>query len=289
LYVTVTTAPILTGSDHSFATVDGWTISYDKFLIALGNASFDGDSCADYYDADYTRIVNPFVAGPQKLGLLYGLGQCDFGYRLSGPGTDAVLGQDVTDADRAFMGTPRSDLYATNRGIDLYVQGRATNGAATKTFAWEFRQRLSFFRCSGPAPGTASAADAGHAGDGGDAGVAVGGVSGFHLSSGQAETTDLRVHGETLFLDNPDPDRGFLTFADIASADDRYGNADGDVTLSELGSVPLSDLGLSNVHVESGDAGTVALSTLEDLVYLGLVPHVVRFEDRGTCEMRTRR
>lgn len=291
LDVSVVASAALATRAHSFVTTDGWTVSYSRFLIGLGNASFDGNSCADYYDADYNRLLNLLVPGTQKLGLLYGLGPCDFGFRVSAPSATSVLGTDVTEADRALLGAPGTDAYATNRGADLYVRGTAENGGATKTFTWFFRQRVSYSRCSGPpqlAVGKIDAFpdDAARVGDGG-----LPGARGFDMKGHAALATALTVHGEALFLDRADTVRGTLRFDPIAQADDQFGNHDGDVSLAELGQEPLpaAETNANGDYTEPGDGGIATWKTLEDFVYLGLVPLIVRFEDRGTCDTRGRR
>jgi hypothetical protein len=287
LDVSVVASAALATRAHSFVTTDGWTVSYSRFLIGIGNASFDGDSCADYYDADYDRLLNLLVPDSQKLGLLYGLGQCDFGFRVSAPSATSVLGAGVTEADRALLGAPGTDAYSTNRGTDLYVSGTATNGAATKTFTWSFRQRVSYSQCVGPPRlAVGKIDDAAREGDGG-----LPGARGFDLKGHAALTTELTVHGEALFLDRADPVRGVLRFDPIAQADDGFGNHDGDVALAELGQEPLpaAETNANGDYTEPGDGGIATWKTLEDFVYLGLVPIVVRFEDGGTCETRGRR
>ena len=291
LDVSVVAGTALATRDHSFVTTDGWTVSYFRFLIGIGNASFDGDSCADYYDADYNRLLDLLVPGSQQLGLLYGLGQCDFGFRVSAPSATSVLGIAVTEADRALLGAPGTDAYSTNRATDVYVSGNATNGATTKTFTWSFRQRVSYSQCVGPPKLEVDkidllSADAARIGDAG-----LPGARGFDMKGRAALTTELTVHGEALFLDRADPVRGALRFDPIAQADDRFGNHDGNVTLAELGlePLPVAETNGDGDYTEPGDGGIATWKTLEDFVYLGLVPIVVRFEDGGSCETRGRR
>src|SRR5260221_5473 len=49
LDVTVTADPLLLGGHPSTSTTDGWTVSYDRFLISL-DAALDLDTCVSYYD-----------------------------------------------------------------------------------------------------------------------------------------------------------------------------------------------------------------------------------------------
>jgi hypothetical protein len=321
--VTVTADPFLLGGDHSVATVDGWSVSYDRFLVSL-NASLDGDtSCASYYNDGYQRILDMGIPGPQKLNLLYALGHCDFGFRVASADPDPYLplGRGVTQADKSMLGVADTDPYTGQdesgnpqpTGVALYVKGRATKDAVTKTFAWSFRQRVSYQKCAAPrnpadagsvrnSGGAGSIRDAGDAGN--DAGSVIDagppGPQGLDLASRDAKAVDIRMHGESLFLDSTSLANGRLRFDILAAADDKYGDGDGDVTLSELGLVQLSDIGLGRRYVQpTADFGMPAAgmsassaqpakpwTTLEDFVYLGLFPKVARFEDSGTCNVR---
>ncbi len=288
--VTVTSDGPLAASGFRMPTVDGWTLAVDRFLLTIGNSGFeDSDTCANYYDPDYRRILDVRVAGPQHLGIAYALGQCDFGFRIAGPEADSLLGASVTDADRTRLGTPGTDAFATNRGVSLYVQGSAANGAVQKTFAWSFRQRARYYGCGTDEEGT-------H----------------FDLQGGRKSTVDLRVHPETPFLDQVDPSIGRVRFAAIARADDQYGNADGVVTLDELGLVPLSDVqggglyqatpsglsgsdggtdaGQDGAIPQAGDWGIEApdggsAGTLEAFIYVLSFPNVVRLGPEGSCKV----
>lgn len=278
--VTVTGDGPLLGGARTATTEDGWTVGYNRFLLTIGNAGFaESSSCADYYESGYRRVLDPELTGPQKLSVIYALGRCDFGFRVAGPDTNAILGQGVSSADLAFMGAPGNDAYSTNRGISVYAQGSATKNGVTKTFAWAFRLPIAYSRCADT--------------DGG---------SGLDLGSGQTVAVDLRVHGESLFLDNVETRRAVMRFDPIALADDRYGNGDGTVALSELGAVPLSDIAFGGSYSDpntsgdagnardasdAGDAGVTGRKSLEDFVYLALLPSVVRFRGTGSCEART--
>ena len=321
LEVTVTADPLVLGGTPSVSTVDGWTVTYDRFMISI-SASLDGDTtCSSYYNDGYRRILDMGVPGPQKVNLLYALGHCDFGFRVASTTPDPYLplGRGVTMADENLMGAAGADPYTTDRngkpqptGVALYARGRATKDGDTKTFTWEFRRRISYQNCAaplntgdaGPAGDTGaveSIGDSGESGsirDAGDDGNAADagprGPQGVDLASREAKTVDIRIHGESLFLDSTNAAEGRLRFDFLAAADDKYGNGDGDIALSELGLVPLTDIGLARRYVQApGDltAAAPAMSawtTLEDFVYLGLFPKVSRFENGGTCDTNLR-
>src|SRR5436190_19330084 len=68
--VTVTPDTTILGGARSLLTVDGWILSYDRFLISL-QSSLGGDTtCSMYYNDGYSRIMDMGVSGSQKLNLL---------------------------------------------------------------------------------------------------------------------------------------------------------------------------------------------------------------------------
>jgi hypothetical protein len=117
-------------------------------------------------------------------------------------------------------------------------------------------------------------------------------IDGVSLHGGDDFTYDVRIETEALFRDNINADRATLRFQPIADAD-AAGNADGEVTLDELNLVAgsltatgdFSDISWSaGASTPSNDGGrSVAPASLEDFVYLFLVPTMPRFRDVGHC------
>jgi hypothetical protein len=301
LDVTATADPALLGGTRSISTSDGWTISYDRFLISISSQLSGDTTCASYYTDGYRRIFDMGFPGPQRVNLLYALGHCDFGFRVASADTDPLepLGEGVTLADKNFMATGDTDFYTKEpTGIALYAKGKATKGDVTKTFAWSFRQRISYQRCAEPAiPGDAAGEDDAAGADAELDASELTGPRGVDLAGGDAKSVDIRIHGESLFLDSTDPSKGALRFDVIAAADDTSGDHDGDVTLPELHNSLLSDISVPGRYQQPPplpgaavpDSGNAAWTTLEDFVYLGLFPQVARFEDRGKCSINPRR
>lgn len=96
-----------------------------------------------------------------------------------------------------------------------------------------------------------------------------------------------------LFADSTEDPEPTIRFDAFAVADDAHGDADGDITLAELGQVPLVEIQRNERDAQAdgalrADGGAGAWTTLEDFVYLGLFPRVVRFGARGACTMRAR-
>jgi hypothetical protein len=247
------------------STADGWDISFDTFLISVGEISLDGSSCSSYSEARYLRIFNALVPGTQKLSQSFAFGQCDFGYRVSNPADDSLLGRGVVAQDLVFMRTPGTDSYAGLSGVSLYVQGHAQSQGTIKTFSWAFRQQIKYSEC-------AVETDTGK-------------VRGLALAQSGAATVNLVIHGEALFEDSLQAPSA-LRFAPLADADTASGNDDGDISLDELALVPLVDISVAG-NYGMPSAGPAAGRTLRDYVYLGAFPHIVRYADTGTCTLGT--
>jgi len=261
-------------------TSDGWSISFDRVLVALGNVSLDGDGCNVYSDAGYSRIFDLKTPGEQKVSILYALGRCDVGFRVGSPNADTLLTDGVTEVDKTMMRTPESDMFAQQSGTGIYVRGHAERGDTTKSFEWSFRLRARYERCTG-------ATDAG-------AGV------GVELPSKSARTLNLVASPAVLFADDLDVLHAHPRFQVFADAD-TFGDDDGVVTLDELAHVPAT---LAGFGVSFGDGGArpaldasylsavtgikeaaSSEATLADYVYLVLFPAVVRYQGDGTCSV----
>ncbi len=273
-----------------FTTADGWNIAFDRVLVGIGRVNIggrgdSGGSCNRYSNRGYMRLLDMRVSGAQKLAIGYALGQCSVSFRLSYPGNEAALGTHVTPDNLTFMNIGKPDGYEdpTRAGIAVYVKGTAARAGTIKRFEWAFRRSVSFTSCGDDAT------------DAGARGVA--------LHSNDAFTSDIAVHAEALFQDSRDPAAASLRFQPYADADSVSGDNDGEVTLAELGKVPIESAGIRDLPVDAdggvdaaveasapdagaaGDAsGADTWTTLEDYVYLGLVPVIARYKDiAGSC------
>ena len=83
-------------------TEDGWALTFTRFVVVLGGASLDGDGCDAYYQGAYGRIFAFTHASPQRVSVSYGLGQCQFGFRIAAPAWDSLLGAGVSEDDRTL-------------------------------------------------------------------------------------------------------------------------------------------------------------------------------------------
>jgi hypothetical protein len=283
LNVTVSGSALVDDGIPATSVDDGWSIAFDRVLVDIGNSSVNGGDCTDYAETDYRRLYDASVVAPQKLSLIYGLGTCNFNFGIRNPdNTSTILMQGVTDDEYTTMGTPvqDADRYTLHdvSGVSLWVRGSATNGSTTKTFDWSFRiRRVRIHDCRAP-DGTYFSLD---------------------MPGGDTLSLDIEIHPEVLFQDRLDWTTARLRFAPFAQADDKFGNADGVITLDELNAMTLADAGVTpfdettedaDAGVDAGDVtGTDAgddsgltvtspnnWSTFEDFVYLGLYPRVAR-------------
>lgn len=266
--VQVVGSPLVRDGIAASATRDGWSVTFDKFVMALGQLRLDGDPCTAYAEADYVRLFDARVVEPQKSGDLYALGTCGLAFRLAQPDQDTILMPGTTADDLTLMRTPGSDAYISIGGMTIYVRGSATKGSVTKTFTWPFRPRRARSTDCLTAPG--------------------GKPLQLALDGKVTPTETIELHGETLFQDKLDPSQATLRFQAYADADD-HGNADGDVTFDELAKVTLADAGLSATDVVIGaDSPAPGWKTLSDFLYFGLFPRVARLPGGGTCTVDVR-
>jgi len=207
----------------------------------------------------------------------YALGSCNFGFRLTFPRADALVGAGVSAQDLLTMETAGTDRFQTTvSGSNGYISGIATNQGQTKSFTWLFRQSWSFQNCSVQ--------------------TATGLQTSLQLGAYEAETTDIMVQGESLFQNQNASNQLQLLFEPMAQADSKFGNNDGDVTLDELSNVPVTaiagdgastkfsgfDAGLGDLAL---DAGVSIPTDLEGLVYQVLYPSMFRYADSGQCQV----
>ncbi|XXX78364.1 hypothetical protein WMF30_06295 [Sorangium sp. So ce134] len=201
---------------------DGWSIEFSKFLLAARYVTtHDSDECAVYAMADTPTLVDVRVPGKHEVNRVLATGECGFTYHV-GPlpereyynDVEEWLGPGVTEQDLALVAS-----LATG----AYVEGKATKGAVTKVFRWRF---FVHDFCNG---GLLWGDDEG-------SGPTI------RVRSGATERVDLVIRGDHLFFDRADEAAAEVRFDPIAEADSHpaHGNADGEVTLEELMSVPLS-------------------------------------------------
>lgn len=113
--------------------IDGWAISWTKFLVAV-------DGIATPQAEDPTRYLFDLTAASGGAGAIVGRlpsasGSTELAYRI-GPGAAAQSGN----------ATPDAPMMAQN-GYSIFVEGTATKDAQSIAFAWGFTTETSYHEC----------------------------------------------------------------------------------------------------------------------------------------------
>ena len=189
--------------------VDGWTVVYDKFLVNLGAIQIaDGDEVGAE-EPGFT-LFDQTVAGVKPVvsfERLHAKAWPDVSFEIRRVTSDSELGPDVSEADRDLM---------VEEGYSVYVEGSATNGDVTKTFAWGFDKPTRYTACKGEEDGVER--------------------EGVVVKNNAEVDVQITIHGDHPFYDrlqeSPNPAiETSLRFDALAEAD---ADDDGEVTLAEL-------------------------------------------------------
>jgi hypothetical protein len=204
--------------DGQVGFVDGWTLHYDKFLVNFHEitvADADGHVAGkpeSSYFVDNTKV------GRKELVTYADLDAKAYekvSYQIKPAVADATV-VSGDDADLTMM---------VDEGYSIYVQGSAHKDDVTKTFHWGFTTATQYEDCH-------------HEEDGKD-------TLGVVVTNGSTDTSELTTHGDHFYYDrlqaSPDPEiKTSLRFDEKAAADDApNGNADGEITLTELSKLPI--------------------------------------------------
>jgi hypothetical protein len=253
-------------SQKGVTTVDGWSISVDRFLVGIGDASV-GDACISYSDAGYGRLLDGKRSDDQKLSLLFGLGQCELHFRTSPPASDMLLGTGVTEADAILLATKDVDPYVTQpAGVCVDLTATATRGTSVEHLHWSFRQRIQYRNCETPVDGKPTIP--------------------LDFPSNANLTYHIALMPDALLRDDKTASAA-LRFDAIASADTMFGDGDGNITLDELGKVSLDVARLVGPYgVPDPDPRVMSPipTSLEDYVYLVLMPMIPQFREPILCQ-----
>ena len=127
---------------------------------------FDEPLCNRYANGGYERLFDFTVPGKQMLSDVYGLGTCGLFFFLN---AGARTRPSARESPRRFAPScaSRTGTPLDSRGRkSVYLRGRATREAVTKTFEWSFRIGIRLSDCAslgdlgyvGPASRSISAA-----------------------------------------------------------------------------------------------------------------------------------
>lgn len=184
--------------------MDGWEITFDRFVIAISGVGADHAGASLSLDpATYIVDLAKDTAGTGHMltnasvpaELHYHLR-----YTIAPPASGAPVAVNV-DADQVAQ--------MVDGGYSLWVQGRAVRGAETKTFAWGFTTNTRYSECHATA----------------------------WLKAAETGTAQATIHSDHVFYDSLISEEPGVAFDLIASAD---ANADGEVTTQELLAVDIT-------------------------------------------------
>jgi hypothetical protein len=180
---------------------DGWSVSFDKVLLSVGDVSAAVDENAPALTAPEYRIWD--LALPSG-----GVGHEVAAAEVDGGPYDHVAFRVAPSADAVAGNATAEDVeLMRGGGHGLYVAGRAERDGDSLSFAWGFAGATSYRECEGTA-----------------------------LVDGGEHTTTLTIHMDHLFYDDLFSPEPLVAFDLVAQAD-----ADGDavVTQAELAAVSL--------------------------------------------------
>jgi hypothetical protein len=185
--------------------VDGWTVTFDKFLVSVGDVALAQKGSAA--EANEPRF--------QIFDLSHGSKGAGF------PVTSATVGEGAYD-DLGFRIAPAKDAVAGNAsaddvtlmrsgGFSVYAAGKAERAGTTKVFTWGFATNTHYTRCESTAV----------------------------VGAGETAASQLTIHGDHLFYDDLFAAEPNVAFDLIAAAD---ADADGVVTPAELAATDIRAL-----------------------------------------------
>lgn len=225
----------LTEGEETIAFADGWSIRFTKYLVAIGQLSLAGSDGEVAIDAKDVYVAD-LVKGDPELATYAEVPARRwerFGFALVAPTAAAKNANGVAQADLDRM---------VQGGFNYWVEGSATKGARTVTFAWGWKNPTANKDCTN--------------GDDGKEGLVV--------SANSATEAEITLHVEHAFWDSLGDEEAKLRFDAIAAKADESGH----VTMEALAGQPLAspvDADGQPLKDESGatlvyDPGSIPLS-----------------------------
>jgi hypothetical protein len=238
--------------------VDGWTLKYDKFLVAFHEISVADDTGTPVARMTGSKLVDNTKAGRKELVTFADLPARAFrqvGYQIKPALADSELVAGAAEADRAMM---------VANGYSIYVSGSATkaadgNAAVTKTFHWGFTTATQYRDCLQPEESGQT-------------------IKGIVVTNGGTDTSELTTHGDHFFYDRlkASDDPAILTslrFDEKAAADK---NGDNEITLEELSAAPIDVIKYDPSGFDAPTLGAFMMS---------LARTVGHFRGEGECNV----
>jgi len=233
--------------------VDGWEVTYDKFLVAFHEievADADGEIAATSADSYFVDNVVPGKKDLVSFSDLPAKAWDRVSYQIKPPTADTkVVAGDSVDLELML-----------EQGYSVYIEGSATKQDVTKTFKLGFDQATQYRECKAEQNGKTTL--------------------GIVVANGSEDVSELTTHGDHFFYDrlqgsSDSAVETSLRFDAIAAADDA-GDADDAITFEELEEAPLD--------VELYDPSGLSASNMKDFMS-ALVRTVGHFRGEGECKV----
>ncbi len=233
---------------------DGWSVKYSTFLIVLGGVKVADGAGVVGGEMSGTKLFNHVAPQPKAVFEASGLAAQPWpkvSYQLVPASSATALGAGATESDKAAM---------VAGGLGLYVEGKATKGAESRSFKWGFAAKTLFDACKGEVSGKE--------------------VDGANVTNGGTDSIELTIHGDHLFYDDLQSPSAKLRFQNLADAD---ADKNGEITLAELEATKLARL-----PKENGPYGTGSAADIVDLkAYVTALTRTVgHFRGEGECLTR---
>ena len=181
--------------------MDGWSIDFTRFLIAVDSLSASGGSSVTVEGA----YVFDLTEGSGGAGHVVSSQEAP-----TGDYTSLTYRVGAVSAAEAGAGASMEDVAVmVDMGYSVYVEGVATKGGDTKTFAWGFTTDTTYTNCETTAK----------------------------VTEGAAGESQLTIHADHFFYDDLVSEEPNVAFDLIASADT---DGDGQVTEAELRAVDIT-------------------------------------------------
>lgn len=232
---------------------DGWTVRFDKFLVALSRVEIATEGGEVVASAPRSQLFDMTQRGPTLVARLDGIASGRY------PAVSFVVAP--VDATTALATATADDLARMRAGgFSVYVSGAAEKGAAIKRFSWGFSTATRYEQCRGVKDGVE--------------------VLGAVVTDGRTDAAEITIHGDHFFYDDLQAEQAKLRFDPLAAADR---DDDGAITLEELAAVRLATL-----DPASGTYGTGALAEIADLraFVTALSRTLAHFRGEGECVTR---
>ncbi|MDI7268824.1 MAG: hypothetical protein QME96_12605 [Myxococcota bacterium] len=183
--------------------VDGWSVRFDRFLVAVGGITAARGTRAPEFAEDAQRVFDLVRPGPHRIAeRAVPAGRYDnTGYRTAPAGPGAIAGNATAEDVRVM----RDGRYA------VYVEGAAQRGTITKTFRWGFTTDATFRQCESQAL----------------------------VPAGGSATIQITIHSDHLFVDDLAAEEPDVTFAVLARADS---DMDDEIEQTELAAFDITAL-----------------------------------------------